>query len=210
MAGSEAERRLAVQMEVGPIAVAWASRVTWSAPSDTATVPTVFAGPTGQTSHCFANPSGVAKEPGGRTSSDVFASWIRTSASQISPGSCAKRKCSVPVPSTLPGTKSNVWASMRISRRSSAIHGAKEEPRGDRLSVDVDLWPAACVLDADRDSVSGHRQEREQEQRGVLHYCRLLVAVMVYGGLALAMRLDLDREDWVCQAAVAVGWDQIA
>ena len=83
--------------------------VTWSTPFDTATAPTVLAGPTGQRFHRSANPSGVANEPGGKTSSDVFASRMRRSASHISPGSCGKRKCSVPVPSTLPGRNSKVW-----------------------------------------------------------------------------------------------------
>ena len=124
-------------------------------------MPTVFAGPTGQKLHRFAKPSGVAKEPGGRTSSDVFASWMRRSASQISPGSCAKRKCSVPVPSTSPGRNSNVWdvhCGFRGDR--PAIHGAKEEPRGNRLPFDVDLGPAARLLDADGDGI---RRGRGQE-----------------------------------------------
>ena len=55
-----------------------------------------------------------------------------------------------------------------------AIHGAKEEPRRDGLSVNVDLRPAARVLHADGDGIRrGHGQEGEQKQRGELqHFSR--------------------------------------
>ncbi len=172
MAGGEAERCLTVQVEVRPVAVGWAfkenmeravddgDRADGVGRADRPEVP-----PLGEAFRCSEGAGGQDvlgrfRVPDTQVGQPYLAGFVRKAEVQrTGPVHVARTELK------------RVGGPCGFRGDRPAIHRAEEEPRGDRLSVDVDLGPAACFLDADGDGARrGHGQEGKQEQRGALHH----------------------------------------